>query len=209
MSKLGFRYLGSVSVAVGVTLSTFFAMHLLIRNDASLVTPTEAVASIRFERIDIVPEIDPEPPFVKPDRKDPEPFTPVLTPKVHTPIEPPPIEPPRVIQGRTGPGVRIGPPVGPRSPESTSDVSCLTRVSPQYPREMAMRGIEGQVSVAFTITEAGTVRDIQIVGSSPRGGFDEAARRAVARWTCEPGTVNGAAVEQRVTQIIDFKLDES
>lgn len=202
------RYAGSVTLAVITTLSAFFVMHLLIRNDGTYVPPEEPLALIRFEQIEILPEIDTEDPFVKPEREQIEPQPELEIPDSVVDIDPVDFEIPKVARagmpelppGFGQPGRRAG---------TGGEAVCNTRVAPLYPRDMALRGIEGSVTVAFTITTAGTVRDVEVIGSGPQRGFDQAARNAVARWKCEPRMVNGAVVEQRVTQTIDFKLDGS
>lgn len=68
------------------------------------------------------------------------------------------------------------------------------------------RGVEGSVRLAFTITPAGKVTDIEVVESQPRGTFDRAAENAVASWTYRPFIENGVPVAKRVTQVLDFEL---
>ena len=58
------------------------------------------------------------------------------------------------------------------------------------------RNIEGWVQVEFTITRAGTVRDVVVVKSHPGTIFDKSAVRAVSKWKYHPKIEGGAAVER-------------
>lgn len=207
MSNSGFRYMASVTIAVGVTLAAFFAMHLLVLNDQTRVAVDQPLASIRFQSVEIDPAIDPKKRFVRPVREEVEPLPPIPTPALHKRVEPPPIARTDFLKGGVNDGFVFPPPGGEQAGSGGSEGSCRTRIAPQYPREMAVRGIEGAVTLEFTITAAGTMRDVVVVRSNPSREFDAAATRAVARWRCQPKIENGAAVEQRVTQTIEFKLD--
>jgi len=91
---------------------------------------------------------------------------------------------------------------------SDRGVAPLVRVNPDYPRRALERGIEGWVHVRFTITAAGTVKDLVVVDSEPKGVFDEAASKAVLRWRYNPRVENGVAVERVGEQtLIRFKLE--
>lgn len=91
---------------------------------------------------------------------------------------------------------------------SDRGVAPLVRVNPDYPRRALERGIEGWVHVRFTITAAGTVKDLVVVDAEPKGVFDEAATKAVLRWRYNPRVENGVAVERAGEQtLIRFKLE--
>jgi len=88
-------------------------------------------------------------------------------------------------------------------------VAPLVRINPDYPRRALERGIQGWVHVRFTITAAGTVKDLVVVDSEPKGVFDEAASKAVLRWRYNPRVENGVAVERVGEQtLIRFKLED-
>lgn len=92
---------------------------------------------------------------------------------------------------------------------SDRDVTPLVRVNPEYPRRAVQRGIEGWVQVQFTITAAGTVKDVKIVDAEPRKVFDEAAVKAVSRWRYNPRVENGVAVERvGIRVLLRFKLED-
>jgi TonB family protein len=89
-------------------------------------------------------------------------------------------------------------------------VSSLTRtkyVAPKYPRSAQRRGDTGWVDVLFTMTVEGSVKDVEILNSAPAGVFDNAAARAVEKWTFEPVIENGSAIEKRVAVRMMFALE--
>ena len=55
-----------------------------------------------------------------------------------------------------------------------------------YPRRALQRGIEGYVTLQFTITSAGTVSDIEVVEAKPSKIFNKAAMKAVKKLKYEP-----------------------
>ena len=62
----------------------------------------------------------------------------------------------------------------------------VERVEPRYPREAAMRGLEGHVLVQYTINVAGGVEDVVVLASVPPGVFDEVSIEAIGQWRYEP-----------------------
>ncbi len=79
----------------------------------------------------------------------------------------------------------------------------LYRETPHYPRRAKRSGVEGIVTVAFTITTLGSVRDPKIVKSSPPYIFDRAVLGAIGKWKFNPRTE-----EVRAVQDITFTLSE-
>jgi protein TonB len=92
---------------------------------------------------------------------------------------------------------------------SDRDVIPLVRINPDYPPRAQSRGIEGYVIVQFTITATGTVRDATVVEAQPRGIFDDAALKAIARWRYNPKVEGGVAVERvGVRTRLTFQLEQ-
>ena len=60
----------------------------------------------------------------------------------------------------------------------------------------------------FTITETGTVRDVEVVDSEPQGVFDSAATQAVSSWRYQPRLANGQPVARRTSVTLRFSLDD-
>ena len=86
----------------------------------------------------------------------------------------------------------------------------IVKVAPQYPRRALQKGIEGHVTVEFTVTVLGTVIDPRVIDANPPNVFNRAAMNAVKKFKYKPKIVDGKA--QAVTgvrNIIRFELDKS
>ncbi len=77
---------------------------------------------------------------------------------------------------------------------------------PRYPPLAIRLGHQGVVSVTFTITTDGTVRDPQVSASSGFAELDAAALCTVARWRYAPVLKDGQPVETSLTKNVTFKL---
>ncbi|MCH7868496.1 MAG: energy transducer TonB [Myxococcales bacterium] len=90
---------------------------------------------------------------------------------------------------------------------SDRDVVPLVRIKPQYPMSAKQRGIEGWVELMYTITKAGTVKDIRVTASHPGSIFNKSAVQAVSKWKYNAKVEQGVAVERPgVRQRIKFQL---
>lgn len=77
---------------------------------------------------------------------------------------------------------------------------------PNYPAEAARRGTEGYVELEIVIDAAGKVTAVNVIKAEPARVFEREAVAAVRRWTFNPATEGGSAVESRVRRKIEFKL---
>lgn len=101
-----------------------------------------------------------------------------------------------------------GPAVGSFSGMAGVGGTPLVRINPQYPRKARMLGIEGQVTLQFTITPIGSVTDIRVLHSHPKDIFEQAAIQAVSKWKYQPLMEDGKPVKQENIQVqIDFTLE--
>ena len=92
---------------------------------------------------------------------------------------------------------------------SDRDIVPLVRIPPEYPSRAQQRGIEGWVLLEFTISPSGTVADPKVIDADPKGIFDDAALKAIARWKYNPKVENGVAVERRGIRIqLTFELED-
>ena len=87
-----------------------------------------------------------------------------------------------------------------------TDATPISRVPPQYPLEARREGVQGYVTMEFTIRPDGSVTGIKVVGSHPQGTFEQAAKRALSRWKFEPREEGGRKVSRRARQTIRFTL---
>lgn len=206
----GLRYLISVALAIVVTVAAFYLMHRLVSGADGERENMDPPPGIRFGPVDIEQEIQtrerrkPEPP--------PPPDTPPPPPDIQvSELRQTPLEIPRMELPDLNLGVGAGPPVlgnirMDRGAEG--DVLPLVRINPQYPRDAAMNQIEGHVTIEFTITESGSVRDPRVIDSDPPRVFDREAVRAILRWKFKPRVVDGTAIARQAVQTIEFNLNQ-
>ncbi len=206
----GLRYSVSVVLAVIVTVAAFYLMHRLISGADGERENLDPPPGIRFGPVDIEQDIQtkerrkPEPP--------PPPDTPPPPPDIQvSEVRQTPMDMPRMEMPDLNLGVGAGPPVlgnvgMDRGAEG--DVVPLVRINPQYPRDAAMNQIEGYVTIEFTITESGSVRDPRVIDSDPPRVFDREAIRAILRWKFKPRVVDGTAISRQAVQTIDFNLNQ-
>lgn len=104
-------------------------------------------------------------------------------------------------------GPRLGGLMSHQSGAAHSSIIPMVRIQPQYPRRAVMRGIEGEVVLAFIITPTGTVTDIEVISATPPGVFERAAKRALMKWKFKAKIVDGKPVSQHAQQNFVFKLE--
>jgi protein TonB len=94
------------------------------------------------------------------------------------------------------------------APETVSirAVKRIHYVGPKYPRAAQRRDITGWVDLAFTVTTAGEVAEIEVLNAEPETIFDKAAMRAVEQWRFEPATEDDVPVEKRIALRLSFNL---
>jgi protein TonB len=76
-----------------------------------------------------------------------------------------------------------------------------------YPPKALDRGVEGWVELEFTVDASGRVRDIAVKRAVPTGVFEKAAADALSKWRFQPVLRSGAAVDQRASVRMQFKLE--
>jgi len=94
----------------------------------------------------------------------------------------------------------------PAKPKIDINVVPTLRIPPVYPARALRSGIEGIVTVEFTIATDGSVKDAVIVKAKPPKMFDRAVLKAIAKWKFNPDMVDGQTVEKRARQDVKFKL---
>jgi len=86
----------------------------------------------------------------------------------------------------------------------------IVKVAPQYPRRALQKGLEGHVTVEFTVTALGTVIDPKVIDANPPNIFNRAAINAVKKFKYKPKIVDGKGQAVKgVRNIIRFELDNS
>uniref|UniRef100_UPI0010F781E6 energy transducer TonB n=1 Tax=Pseudomonas sp. 3PA37B6 TaxID=2502216 RepID=UPI0010F781E6 len=87
-----------------------------------------------------------------------------------------------------------------RSPTAAS-------AAPEYPALAMRRGWEGTVLLRVHVLASGSPSEIQVQKSSGREALDQAAVKAVKRWSFVPAKRGDKAEDGWVSVPIDFKLN--
>ena len=196
------RYAISIGLGASVTFALLFVMQLLIATGRGAITEARAfriVDFVRVERQSIVetkkekPEKPPEPEQA-PDMPSPDTldsFDSSMAVSMSSPV----IDASLNIGG-VGFGVSDG------------EYLPIVKVAPIYPARAASRGLEGYVILEFTVTRAGTVRDVFVVESTS-SIFERAATTAAYKFKYKPRVIDGEPVEvPGVRNKITFVLEK-
>jgi TonB family protein len=81
----------------------------------------------------------------------------------------------------------------------------LVAPEPTYPAQAGQRGLEGTVTVEFTVNPYGATENVHVVSSQPAGIFDLAAVSAISRWRYR-ADAERAPVE--LTETVEFSIDD-
>ncbi|MGY3903533.1 TonB family protein [Aeromonas lusitana] len=81
----------------------------------------------------------------------------------------------------------------------------LQRVEPVYPYRAQQAGIEGSVTLRFTVDADGRVQDVEVLEAKPKRQFERAAIQAVSKWRYQPRP--GATDKLVQTINLKFKLE--
>jgi len=210
-------------LAISINILLFLLIHQLVTNEPGPVRQFQELNWLDF--IQLEQTIEPEKEQLDkttPDKPPPEEKPPEV-PKMAEPDVPKPRQPQMNI-----PTPDIDVPLGvsgvpylgdylkstlpkqqsfkPETPGIATNLVPTTRIEPTYPPRALRAGVEGSVTVEFTITTDGSVKDIEVIEADPPDIFNNAVIRAVKRWKFPPETVDGKAVERRARQDIKFTL---
>ena len=214
-----------ITSACVINLLLFLFAYLMVTKPPQSITGPGDMNLINFIRL----EQPPTPPEKQPDRIKPEeppppekiPPVPKLAAKTTPPTQikmdlpAPDIRLSSSIQGVPYTGDYLkSPPAQPLAgggdalsmPEIITDITQTVRIEPQYPPRALRAGIEGTVTVEFTIAADGSVKDIELISANPPKVFDNEVLKALKRWKFKPQTMAGKTVEKRARQDIRFTL---
>ncbi len=77
----------------------------------------------------------------------------------------------------------------------------------QMPRyELPERQVSGFVQVEVTVGVDGNVEDVEVVGATPSGVYEEQAMEIIRQRQYSPDVIDGVAVPSTLTEIIDFSV---
>lgn len=199
------RLLVAIPVAVVVTFSVFFLMQLLIESGKSALSDEYEGRTVDFVRVDQEEQVKEK--SRKPE-KPPEPEEP--PPQPDTPQQQASAE---VNQSMSIGAVGIDPNIDVQAGDmgggsGDGEYLPIVKVSPQYPQRALQRGLEGWVLVEFTVTSAGTVKDVKVVDAEPADIFNRAAVDAAQKFKYKPRVIDGQAVEvSGVQNLIRFEME--
>lgn len=198
------RFAAPFVLASIAMVGLFWLLHSLIAGTTGMQNNSEILPTVDFLRLSKNFEIETR------ERKPPEmPDRPEAPPEVMVQTT--------QIQGPANTQININ-----MSLENTTQVKSnfglsstdgeylpIVKVAPMYPARAQSQGIEGWVLLSFTVTEAGTVIDPNVLESQPPGVFDEAAKKAVLKFKYKPRVENGRPIAvPNVQHLIRFELDK-
>lgn len=68
----------------------------------------------------------------------------------------------------------------------TRDRTLITHVEPEYPSDAFQNGVTGSVIMSFTINIDGSISNIAVLSSEPKGVFEAASIAALSKWKYAP-----------------------
>ncbi|WP_163025653.1 energy transducer TonB, partial [Pseudomonas aeruginosa] len=89
----------------------------------------------------------------------------------------------------------------------SANAGYLHNPAPEYPALAMRRGWEGTVLLRVHVLASGSPSEIQVQKSSGREALDQAAVKAVKRWSFVPAKRGDKAEDGWVSVPIDFKLN--
>src|SRR5690606_21899875 len=149
------------ALAVLATLGLLYLMMTLINTDFEVEEPKPPTIIANTDMPKPPKVVATVEPPVKPiTEKKPDDLVienKTVSPTGHDPIV--------VIPNPTPPG-----PVNPVAPQLDAGVMPIVQVTPVYPRTALRQGLEGYVTLEFTVTANGSTRDVQVLQAITKAG---------------------------------------
>ncbi|MCP4573662.1 MAG: TonB family protein [bacterium] len=199
------RYLAATVIGALVTLGVLFTMHTLIATPQSKLDESGQRHFVDFVRVQREETVE------RKDRRRDKPTAPenpppeAVQPRVDT------VEDTRMeVSVPTAP-MDVGVEMSVANlglVASDGDYLPIVKIAPVYPPVAQSRGIEGHCLVEYTVTTAGTVKDVIVVESDPKGIFDRVSIQAALKFKYRPRVVNGEPIEVRgVRNLFRYELE--
>jgi protein TonB len=196
------KLLSVLSTSAVITFALFVCMQKLISNNEIVRSELKD-----YTIIDFIQNIE-EKPVIERIRIKPKPLPQPKPEQVVKIIENDPdigIDPTPQIPSFGNPVIKNN--FVPTFTKQGGDARPIVRIEPKYPSQAARDGIEGWVKLSFTITPSGSVNNIQVLDANPKRTFNQAARRALAKWKYKPNIQAGKAQAQDGMMVmLDFTL---
>lgn len=215
-----------LTAAFLINVLIFILIHQLVTNELGEVPEIKDLYFVDFIRVKDEPE-QPDEPERRERPEEPPPPEPEETPPKPEISKPDKPKPEQVKQDLPTPNIDIPfgiegvpylgdflktpeppspEPLAPTKPAIDTDVVPTYKIKPVYPRRALRAGIEGVVTVEFTIAKDGSVKDPEIVKADPPDIFNRAVLESIIRWKFSPEKENGQPIEKRARQDIRFTL---
>lgn len=203
-----FRYVLGFPLAVIITSLLFLLMYHLIRQEQlplpeSVKEITKPIMPDRDEK-ERKPKPQPEPDELPEQPDEPD------TTNNKKPIKKTPVIDPKPETGDIGD--LVGPGGGdPGKVIIRNDAFyAINRVTPLYPASCELRGVEGEVTVEYDVTNGGQVINAKVVSSSDTC-LEGAAIRAIQKWKYTPlmGADPDGIRERGLRQTFAFELEDT
>lgn len=187
------RLVVGLLLGAAVTLSLFWVMQYLIATADRSLDEAKRGALVDFVRVkksEIIErkQIKPKkpPPPEAPPPEPPAPKLDELTPSAEKiAISAVPV---KTDIDLTSGGFSLG--VG------EGDYLPIVKVAPIYPRRAVSRGVEGYCIVEYTVTRAGTTKDVRVIADQCTSGlFEKASVAAATKFKYKPRVIDGQTVE--------------
>ncbi len=199
-------------VAVALTLLGVAAIHvaagwaLFSQPAPQKITAAEIPPmTVEFYRPPVEQPPEPQQPKEEPPPPKPVVQKPKPAPKpVPKPVEPEPAPVQEVVAVEPEP--TPPPPPAPVLTKASADAGYLRNPAPVYPPFAQDQGWEGSVLLNVFVLPNGKPKAIEILQSSGRKILDDAAIKAVQRWSFVPAKLDEVPVESWVEVPIDFRL---
>ncbi len=211
-----------IIIAIILNIAIFILIQQLVSNEHAPELNLTDINLVDFIRLDQKPEppkpkkeIDEiEPPPVEEEPPPPEmPEPQIEQPQtMETDLSPPDINMPLSLSGTPYLGdfakssIKAKPRSKPARPKIDTNVVPTLRIPPIYPLRALRSGIQGVVTVEFTIAIDGSVKNAVVVNAKPPKIFDSAVLKAISKWKYNPDIVDGKPTEKRARQDVKFKL---
>ncbi|AXN23545.1 energy transducer TonB [Pseudomonas aeruginosa] len=195
------------------------ALHLVRHNPAQgrVLSRRETILLVLFaltlhgavihwlsqQRTPALPEVPPQVPPMTIEFTAPAP--PVVEPPPPEPLPPVVEEPPPPVVDENA--VKPPPPKPVPKPKPKPKPQPRPKPAPEYPALAMRRGWEGTVLLRVHVLASGSPSEIQVQKSSGREALDQAAVKAVKRWSFVPAKRGDKAEDGWVSVPIDFKLN--
>jgi len=197
--------------AIVVALGLFLGMKFMISMGQQEAHSNKDLAGVDFIRLKRDESIEVK---QREREKPPPPKKPPPPPKLNVKqakqpqTQPLDIDMPRMDASlRMGGGPFLGS-FGARAVSGDGEAIPIVAIAPQYPRQAAIRKIEGYVTLEFEIEPDGSVSAPRIVASEPANIFNQAALRAITRWKFKPTVIDGKPVRDTGRFTLRFKMGE-